>query len=247
MTLDGGFVAQTISSVASLLWPLIIILILVVFRRPLMRIVRSAEYREWTLEVGGQKLSMKQLSEQQNGMIADLQMQLGELRQSIGSAGQVRTKELIPASRQDERPRRPDSEPTNTSVARGRVDARAHSVLWVDDHPENNALLLDELQRNGVRVDLARSTQDGLALLAERRYGLIISDMGRFEDGHEVSDAGIRLVKAVRERDADIPFLIYASASANRRYGQQALDAGATVMTSSPTVVSTQLHLLDLV
>ena len=55
--------AQTLSSIAALLWPLLVLLALLVFREPLLRVVRSAEKREWTLEVGGQKLSMKQRSD----------------------------------------------------------------------------------------------------------------------------------------------------------------------------------------
>lgn len=41
--------------------------------------------------------------------------------------------------------------------------AAGHSVLWVDDHPGKNALLIEQLQRNAVRVDLAESTKEGLA------------------------------------------------------------------------------------
>src|SRR5205823_15007856 len=52
-------------------------------------------------------------------------------------------------------------------------------VLWVDDHPENNVLEMDQLQRRGVPVDTARSTQQALEQLTSRRYQIIVSDMDR--------------------------------------------------------------------
>jgi len=238
--------AQTLSSIASLLWPLIVIVALVIFRHPLLRIVRSAEHREWILEVGGQKLTMKQLSEQQNSMITDLQKQIGGLSRTIAelTADHARAPDHL---RLDKDVAQDSGDiPAQTSVVEP-SSALAHSALWVDDHPENNALLIEELQRNSVRVDLAGSTREGLALLNQRRYGIVLSDMGRVEDGREVTDAGLRLLQAVRETDTSIPFLIYCSVGAAARYREQALANGATAITSSPTDVSKHLQSLGLV
>lgn len=198
--------AETISAIAALLWPLLVFVVLLVFRRPLLRVLDSAERREWTLEVGGQKLSMKELSDQQVRMIVDLQTEVATLRQAIQ-----------------------EDQPTpHTPV---------NSVLWVDDHPENNALLVHDLQQAGVHVDLALDTHEGLELFDRRRYGAVVSDMGRHEDGGEVSDAGVRLTQAIRETDTETPVLIYCHRRAAARHGDRAYAEGATVVTSSGSVL----------
>jgi CheY-like chemotaxis protein len=213
--------AETLSSVAALLWPLLVLAALLLFRRPLLRVVRSAEQREWTLEVGGQKLTMKQLSDQQNVLIADLQKQVGALSQRLAEQTG------------------PQPAPSTEAQAEERAP---NSVLWVDDFPENNAIVLDQLQRSGVRVDLAKSTREALGFLGQRHYGAVLSDMGRYEDGAQVSDAGLRLLRAVRDKDSTTPFVIYCSTRAKLSYRDEALAAGATEITDSPVVVSERLQ-----
>jgi CheY-like chemotaxis protein len=221
-------VAQTLTAIAALLWPLLLLGVILIFRGPLAGVVKSAQQREWTLEVGGQKISMKQLSEQQNGMIADLQKQVATLSQAVAALT-------------------PDGAPPRQILEEALAPAPPiNSVLWVDDHPENNAILVEQLQRNGIRVDLARDTEEGLSLLGQRRYAIVVSDMGRTEHGREISDAGLRLLTAVRNTDPGIPFVIYCSAGAARRYRDQALAAGATAITASPVSLSTQLAALEL-
>lgn len=194
--------ADTISAIAALLWPLLVFVVLLMFRKPLLRLLDSAKQREWTLELGGQRLTMKQLSEQQVDLIVDLQEEVSALRQAVRAER--------PASR-----------------------SPVSSVLWVDDHPENNALLVHELQQADVRVDLALSTKEGRELFDRHRYGAIVSDMGRYENGAEVPDAGVRLTQAIRATDADIPVLIYCPRRTAARYGDQAYSEGATMVTSS--------------
>ncbi|HEV8557875.1 MAG TPA: response regulator [Actinophytocola sp.] len=231
--------AETISAVAALLWPVLLLVLILMFRRQLARVIGSAEQREWSLEVGGQKLSMKQLSDQQNSMIADLQKQVGVLSKAVAAL----TADQQPIEDSDE----VDGAPVaGGSTILGEVKppppATAYSVLWVDDYPENNALIVEQLQRNGTRVDLARSTREGLALLGQRRYGAIVSDMGRFEGGQEVPDAGMRLLRTVRETDRATPFVIYSGYRSSVAYREQALEAGATGITASPAVLTELLH-----
>jgi PleD family two-component response regulator len=125
---------------------------------------------------------MKQLSDQQNSMIADLQTQVGLVRDEVA--------ELNAARADVSEPRQERSDDWGTVEPLEPHSAVPNSVLWADDYPENNALIVEQLQRNGVRVDLATSTRDGLAMLDRRRYGAVLSDMGRTEDGVNVRDAG---------------------------------------------------------
>ena len=223
--------ADTVAAFAALLWPLLFLIILLVMRRPLVAVVRSAEQREWTVEIGGQKINMGQLSDQQNLAIADLQAQISALHQRIAELGDAGA---VVAG--------PGWEPADES----RADTVPHTVLWVDDYPSNNALIVEQLQRNGIRVDIALSTAEGLAKLGERRYGAVLSDMGRYENDTSVSDAGIKLLRAVRETHPTVPFLIYCGARAAAHFHDEALAAGADVITASPTELSDRLRSLGL-
>jgi CheY-like chemotaxis protein len=228
------------------MWPAIVVAALIIFRHPLRRIIASAERREWTLEVGGQKLTMRQLSEQQNSLITDLQRQVGGLSHAV--AGRAPDRAPAADAGRDAGPAGPAGQAARQGweAADLPADAPANSVLWVDDHPENNAVLIESLRRSGARVDLARTTRDGLALLSQRRYAIVISDMGRSEEGQDVPDAGLRLLKRVRETRPALPFVIYASPGASSYYREQALAEHATAITASPTELSAILLALGL-
>jgi CheY-like chemotaxis protein len=176
------------------------------------------------LKVGGQELGMEELSSQQNAMIADLQKQVGALNRIIGDSA-LNTQAPEPTAEET---------------------ALAHAVLWVDDHPENNALIIEQLQRNAVRIDLVKSTSEALTYLGQRRYGAILSDMGRTEKGVDVPDAGLRLLRAVRRSGQNIPVLFYTSSFAAQEYAHEATDEAATVITSSTTVLYGSLQALQL-
>lgn len=227
--------AETITAVAALLWPLLVVVVLVVFARPLVAVVRSATQRDWTIEVGGQRLSMGQLNDQQNRLISDLQTQISALHQRLAD---LDTLEIQTSD--------PDIVWSPRAAWKVDVDKVPHSVLWVDDVPANNALIVEQLQQNGVRVDLVASTAEGMSKLGRRRYGAVLSDMSRRENGSLISDAGLRLLEEVREKDPGIPFLIYCSPGGVSTYREAATSAGADVITASPGVLSDRLHSLGL-
>jgi CheY-like chemotaxis protein len=234
--------ASTISAIAALMWPALILIALLMFRRPLRRVIQSAEQRKWTLKVGGQELGMEELSNQQNAMIADLQKQVSSLNRVLGEL--ARSADLADQDEIQDAPAPGSTLPAGTSATK--QPAPAHAVLWVDDYPENNALLIEQLQRNAVRVDLAKSTAEGLAYLRQRRYGAVLSDMGRTENGANVPDAGMRLLRAMRDSGESVPVLFYTSTFAATSYEEEALAGGATVITSSPTVLFENLQALQL-
>lgn len=235
--------ATTISAIAALTWPALILVALLMFQRPLRRVIQTAEQRKWTLKVGGQELSMEEVSDQQNAMIADLQKQVGALSRLVADlASDPRAPGKEPAQRLPQ----PAGAAAAPSPAGAEQPAAAHAVLWVDDHPENNAFLIEQLQRNAVRVDLAKNTAQALSYLGQRRYGAILSDMGRTENGTEVPDAGMRLLKAVQDSGMEIPVLFYTSSFAERTYGKASVEAGAVMITSSPTVLSEYLQSFEL-
>ncbi|MGA9857156.1 MAG: response regulator, partial [Solirubrobacteraceae bacterium] len=106
-------------------------------------------------------------------------------------------------------------------------------ILWVDDHPENNAFEVEALQRKGVIIDQVSSNDDALTAVASGRpIDVVITDMGRDTEG---PNAGLVLLAALRERDVRVPVIIYASAQAVARTRATAVEAGAYGVTSSAT------------
>lgn len=112
-------------------------------------------------------------------------------------------------------------EPTVADSLTGR------SILWVDDNPSNNELVMRALKRLQLDVVQATSTEAGLEELARRRFDLVISDMGR---GANMS-AGYDLLKAIRDGGSKVPFLIFAGAD-KPEYRREAAERGAQLSTN---------------
>lgn len=119
-------------------------------------------------------------------------------------------------------------------------------MLWVDDQPEGNAILVELLQKNGVQVDIARSTAEGLRKLSRSAYRLVVTDMGRMEDNAYRPTAGLDFLVAARSIDNDVPAIVYSTGRAAELHRATALNAGAKVITASPTVVTDQFRLYGL-
>jgi CheY-like chemotaxis protein len=81
-------VSQTISAIASLLWPLIVLAVLVLFRGPLTRIIRSTEKRDFAIRIAAQEVSVGELHRQQMDMMADLHDQVTALRRDVDALRQ---------------------------------------------------------------------------------------------------------------------------------------------------------------
>lgn len=54
-------------------------------------------------------------------------------------------------------------------------------ILWVDDYPSNNASIIS-LFENKIEFDIAISTTQGIKLLQDKNFDLIITDIGRGND-----------------------------------------------------------------
>jgi len=196
---------ELLSSIAELAWPAVVLLGLVLFARPLARLLRSGSERvEVTIELGGQRVTLGKFREQQNEVVVDLRRQIDDLRRQVAGG--------------------PPTPPP---------ERRAAAVLWVDDRPENNALLIDQLMTDGVQVDVARTTEEGLALASRRGYGAVITDMGRWEDGRYHTMAGVDFARRLRASGDSTPLLVFTSGRATREHGDEARAAGAEAVTSS--------------
>jgi CheY-like chemotaxis protein len=255
--LTGTFtsVADLISAIASLLWPLLVIVVLLVFGRQLLSKLRSSD--DVTLEIGGQRLNFKQATDQQSDMITDLQREVASLKRRLdymdsvprgvdagwrpdlevaepmtpGSGTQVPEAEPSDEDWGGTVPRSEDTSWMLEEQQRRRSVPGPRSILWVDDHPENNAMLAESWRRDGADVVIARSTREALRLLGGRSFGLIISDMSRRESDVDVPDAGLRLLAKVRATNPSVPFVLYGNVgpfAADVRTGGAALVTDST-------------------
>ncbi|MGE3289705.1 MAG: response regulator [Pseudonocardia sp.] len=197
---------ELLSAIADLAWPIIVLVGLILLSRPLAGLLRSgSEREEVTIEVGGQRLTLGKFREQQNETVVDLRRQIDDLR------------------------RRVDGVPP----APVGPEARHSRILWVDDQPQNNALLIDQLMSSGVTVDLARTTAEGLALAGRHGYGAVITDMSRDEDGRYQERAGLDLVRQLRAAGDTTPVMVFTSSRSVRDKGDEARHLGAQAVSSS--------------
>jgi len=65
------------------------------------------------------------------------------------------------------------------------------SGLLIDDEPEVLSLLEDVFRTKGVIVDTAATTQQGLDLLAQKSYDIVVTDLNQNPSGVQVYRAAI--------------------------------------------------------
>jgi CheY-like chemotaxis protein len=210
--------ARIIEAVGSLLWPLLVAVI--VFRLAphvpglVADLRRAMRTRAFTVKIGGAELSVEEATEQLRRQVTDLQTQMATQLVARGAVG--------------EQP---------GAVAAGPVaDQGRATILWVDDDPEANALEMAKLRDDGVEVLQARSTAEAMDVLTLRRgVRAIVTDLGRTEGGEFRSHAGLALLRQLREAELDQPVIVYTSPRGVELDRQDALEAGAAVVTASPT------------
>ena len=95
-------------------------------------------------------------------------------------------------------------------------------ILWVDDYPINNELVINFFEEKNIHFDIALTTEQGLKLYRQELYDLIITDMGR---GNE-STAGITLIEGLNFLHCQVPIVVYCSKTAIKRYSDEAMRLG---------------------
>ncbi len=138
---------------------------------------------------------------------------------------------------------RPDAATTPQSAARsakeaaavvsGTVTARVirrasnATALWVDDRPDNNIFERQSLEALGLSFVLAASTEEALDRIAQQRFDVIISDMGRPSDPR----AGYTLLDRLRAAGNTTPLVFY-SGSNTAAHKAEAREHGAVGATN---------------
>ncbi|WSG95372.1 response regulator [Rhizobium johnstonii] len=113
-------------------------------------------------------------------------------------------------------------------------------LLWVDDHPEYNRLLIDRFTFYGSTITTAESTSEALTKLGQA-FDIVISDMARKEGERE----GFLLIRELKLRNIETPILIFAAGfAASRGNRSRVVRAGAYLCTNDMDVL--ERHVLRL-
>lgn len=208
--------AEVLKAILTLAWPLLTAVILVLILPSIRKVIES---RAFTVKFAGIEITAQEASDQIKTQIQDLRDQIIALKKLHGEAREPTPEALTP-----ERSR----------AAADAVEAPA-TILWVDDKPGNNALEIAQLEGLGYKVMTAPSTGDAMTILGRERIGLIISDMGRREDGRYAPQAGISLLEAVRGAPYRQPFIMYSSTRYAERNDAEVKAKGGVGATASPT------------
>lgn len=144
---------QLTELLAVLAWPIVVVIGLVMFRRPL-----------------GDLLSRDDVSVTGPAGIA---ISARRAASALVEASAVKGGAVSAPQAEDQ------AREVSAFVRRLRRDPR---VLWVDDQPSNNRYERRALESMGMVVDLSTSTDDALRTLRRGGYDVVISDMGRPED-----------------------------------------------------------------
>lgn len=192
--------------VAGLAWPAVFLVAFFALRRQVAKIF---DRDEMEIEVAGLRVRVSDATKQIGKQSAELVDRVAALESAL------------PA-----RDRHTDAATSSTNF----------SILWVDDYPSNNAFLIDKFRTDGVEVDLSMTTADALRKLKQRPFNVLISDLGRKEEGADNPFAGLDLLNGLTALGTRLPSVIYAG-KRGLAHERQLKQAGAELVTASPVEV----------
>ena len=167
------------------------------------------------ISFGDAKLSIQDVSESLNRQVGDVRTELVTLKSSFESIAAENTTRDI------------DTQKTRKPIS---------SILWVDDNPKNNSLLVQQfINEKGIFIVTALSTEDGEAKFKEKKFDAVISDMGRQENGKYNGTAGLDIIDIIRSMDSSVRIFIFCSRNRALQFGDEAKNRGAELVTWSST------------
>jgi CheY-like chemotaxis protein len=111
---------------------------------------------------------------------------------------------------------------------------RAARVLWIDDRPAGNERERRLLRPHGIVFDNVVSTSEALDQLANERYDLVITDLGREHSSDGSQEAGAAFLDHPVVRHGGPPVVVYAGVWAVVRR-DELIRRGALAATADPT------------
>jgi CheY-like chemotaxis protein len=211
MHVDPEVLKAIAAIIAAVIWPLIAAGVILALFPGIKSIIKS---RGFQVKFGSVEVSVQEATDKFQRQLNDLNEELGALRAALP---QAIAQPALAAS--------PPAPAT-----------RSGSILWVDDKPDGNALETAQLTDRSIDVVSAVSTGEAMRRLSGgATFDAVVSDMGRTEDGRYRGQAGLELLKAMRDDKIELPFLIYTgrrSAVANDALVKAAGGDGATASTA---------------
>ncbi|MGY1840287.1 MULTISPECIES: response regulator [unclassified Modestobacter] len=190
--------------VDALAWPLVVLILVLVFRRPLSDLL-SRDHVEATLP-GGLSFVARDPQAATDALVG-------------ASAGKGMDVDEASAQR--------EIEAATTDLVSFR---RRPRLLWVDERPSDNRCEVQAFEALGFSVELATSTAEGVAKVAlHGPFDAIISDMGRPADAR----GGYTLLDSLRQAGDATPYVIYSGSDRPEHY-DEAVRHGAVGSTNNP-------------
>ena len=208
------------------MWPILAMSVAWFAREPISSVIKSWAWRKSTLKVGDLEISVDDYNQQQRDLIGDLQDKIISLEDQINNL--PKTERVI-----------------TEKIIVEKTEKRIQSVLWVDDHPENHVQLIEQMNNKEVSVIQEKTTDDAISRLSTSKFDLIVTDMHRMEFGAVHHEAGMELIKAIRDMGLSMPIVVFFGRSRKPvyRYKDVATKAGANLVTSSPTELMSAIEL----
>lgn len=127
--------------------------------------------------------------------------------------------------------------PGTAGIASAPEPISPRRVLWVHDNPTSDSLTTGSLLRLGFAVDHATTTVQAVAMLRSQTYGIVASNLGRWEGGLYVERAGFDLIRQVRQIDPAMRIVLFDPQRPDlaAKYRGPATAAGNVVLVSSET------------
>ncbi len=209
MTMDQ--LIELLKVLGILAWPVLaIIAFLVLF--PFLKSFLSRD--KVTIKIGGMELTAEQAAQSLTTLVNDLQEKVAQIEQKISADAPNKASEV---------------EHLQLPIRRGEKPR----VLWVDDVPSNVAIQVAKLMADGFWVDIATTTAQALAMSDLTKFDLVITDIGRKEEGVHRPDAGIVFAREIRTRDQNIPIVAFTTHQNLSRFSEAARKAGINYLTNS--------------
>jgi CheY-like chemotaxis protein len=215
--------AGLVDAASKLAWPLLAGVAAAALYPAIKRVLDS---RGFKVKVGEMEITVQEASDQLASQVADLQRQVEVLRTSLNAG----------ASRVEREVSEPVSPDIASAMERKRAASTPRRILWVDDVPSNNAFEVAKLRGEGIEVIEATSTEEGVRIAVAGRLpvALVVTDMGRREEGRYIAKAGLQLIETLRAAGLRIPIFVYTSSSNLERNREDVARIDGNGVTASP-------------
>ncbi|XHX77086.1 MAG: response regulator [Stenomitos frigidus ULC029] len=218
MTIDDltKLLQVLISLVQALSWQLLVLFILLYFGAPLRNFVNNLGEFTFRASASGLEATAKRRIEAGVLLGSAAAIKAGDATHQPQLPGADEAKEIATVVSQTMKPK----------VAQQLATA---SVLWVDDHPTDNAHEIRSLEALGIAFTICPSVQAALEKIRLMPYHAIVSDMRQTG----TSSAGYLLLQELQRLGVKTPVIVYGSSN-EARLKFEAREQGAFGSTGDP-------------